>query len=81
MRKILLIDDDRLQFRLTQAQFNSFKTERYDLDWAATYEAGMDKLMSGAYAACLLDYQLGERDGLHSSAKRSRPDVAHPSYS
>ncbi|WP_414663318.1 GGDEF domain-containing protein [Horticoccus sp. 23ND18S-11] len=63
-RKVLLIDDDRLQFRLTQAHFDNFQTDRYDLEWAETYEDGLSKLMSGAYAACLLDYQLGERDGL-----------------
>ena len=63
-RKILLIDDDRLQFHLTQAQFKSFETTKYDLDWAATYEEGIEKLLSGGYGACLLDYQLGPRDGL-----------------
>ena len=63
-RKILLIDDDRLQFRLTQAHFNAFHGKHYTLEWAATYEEGLEKLLSGAYAACLLDYQLGERDGL-----------------
>ena len=63
-RKILLIDDDRLQFRLTQAHVRSFQTDLYELDWASTYEDGIVKLLSGDYAACLLDYQLGERDGL-----------------
>jgi len=64
MRKVLLIDDDRMQFRLTQQHFKAFKADAYELDWAATYEEGIEKLMSGDYAACLLDYQLGERDGL-----------------
>lgn len=63
-RQILLIDDDRLQFRLTQAHFKNFRGERYELDWAATYEEGLDKLLRGTHVACLLDYQLGERDGL-----------------
>jgi len=63
-RRILMIDDDRLQFRLTQAHFRHFRAETYELDWAPTYEAGLDRLMSGEYAACLLDFQLGERDGL-----------------
>ena len=62
--KILLIDDDRMQFRLTQAQFRKIRVEAYELDWAETYEEGLTKLMSGAYAACLLDYRLGDRDGL-----------------
>jgi two-component system, cell cycle response regulator len=64
-RKILLIDDDRLQFRITQAHVKSFQTDLYELEWAATYEDGITRLLSGDYAACLLDYQLGERDGLH----------------
>jgi two-component system cell cycle response regulator len=63
-RKILLIDDDRMQFRLVQAHFKNFKHERYELDWAATYEEGLEKLLHGMHAACLLDYQLGERNGL-----------------
>lgn len=62
--RILLIDDDRLQFRLTQAHFDNFQSDHYKLEWAATYDEGLARLLSGEYAACLLDYQLGERDGL-----------------
>ena len=64
MRKILLIDDDRLQFRVTQAHFQNFQSDEYDLEWAATWEEGLERLLRGTYDACLLDYQLGERDGL-----------------
>lgn len=64
LKKILLIDDDRMQHRLTQAHFKTFQIERYQLDWAPTYEEGLSRLLSGQYAVCLLDYQLGERDGL-----------------
>ena len=64
VRKILLIDDDRLQFRLVQAHLKNFHGDRYELDWAATYEKGLEMLLCGTHAACLLDYQLGERDGL-----------------
>ena len=63
-RRILLIDDDRLQFRLTQAHFKNFRGETFDLDWAETFEEGLAQLLEGRYAACLLDYQLGERNGL-----------------
>ncbi len=63
-RRLLLIDDDRLQFRLVTAQFKNFVGEQYELDWASTYEEGLQKLLGGTHAACLLDYQLGERDGL-----------------
>ncbi len=63
-RKILLIDDDRMQFRLLQAHFKNFQGEHYDLEWAATYEEGLERLLRGQHAACLLDYQLGLRNGL-----------------
>jgi diguanylate cyclase (GGDEF)-like protein len=63
-RKILLIDDDRLQFRLTQAHFGKFRGERFDLHACETFEQGLSQLLSGDYAACLLDYQLGPRNGL-----------------
>ncbi len=63
-RRILLIDDDRMQFRLTQAHFKNFPGEQFELEWAETFEEGLAKLLSGEYAACLLDYQLGPRNGL-----------------
>ena len=64
MRKILMIDDDRLQFRLTQTDFTKFQGEIYELEWASTYEDGLAKILGGGYEACLLDYQLGSKDGL-----------------
>lgn len=63
-RKILLIDDDRMQFRLTQAHFKNFQAETFELQWAETFEGGLNQLLSGEFAACLLDYQLGPRNGL-----------------
>lgn len=63
-RRVLLIDDDRMQCMLTKAHFAKFRQEKYEVDWAETYEKGLRKLLSGEYTVCLLDYQLGERDGL-----------------
>jgi two-component system cell cycle response regulator len=64
MTRILVIDDDRLQFRLVQQHFKNFQQGSYELEWSETYEDGLAKLLTGNYAACLLDYRLGERDGL-----------------
>jgi diguanylate cyclase (GGDEF)-like protein len=64
MIRVLVIDDDRLQFRLVQAHFKNFQSGSYQLDWSATYEGGLERLLTGDYAICLLDYRLGERDGL-----------------
>ena len=64
LRRVLLIDDDRMQCLLTKASFAQFRQEKFEVDWADTYEKGLKKLLSGEYTVCLLDYQLGERDGL-----------------
>jgi len=63
-RKVLLIDDDRVQFFVTQALIEGFGGDGYTLEWVSTYETGIERLLSGAYEVCLLDYQLGQRDGL-----------------
>jgi|UniRef100_UPI00404B8433 two-component system, cell cycle response regulator len=63
-RKILLIDDDRLQFSLTRQYFKAFRATEFELEWQETYEGGLHALMNGNYVACLLDYHLGVRDGL-----------------
>ena len=63
-QKILLIEDDRLQFRVTERLLANALTARFELDWAQTFEEGLRLLVTGAYEACLLDYQLGVRDGL-----------------
>jgi diguanylate cyclase (GGDEF)-like protein len=62
--KILIIEDDRLQFRVTERLLANARMARFVIDWARTYDDGLNMLMTGGYAACLLDYQLGEHDGL-----------------
>lgn len=63
-RRLLLIDDDRLQSRLVQQQLKAFRRERFQLEWQETFEAGLERLLTGEHEVCLLDYQLGPRDGL-----------------
>ena len=64
MSRVLVIDDDRLQFRLLKENFKNFRSGAYELDWSETYEDGLARLLTGNYAVCLLDFRLGERDGL-----------------
>ncbi len=64
LRKVLLIDDDRLQPRLMHEMVKSFRSGPFELEEAQTYGDGLKKLTSGKYAACLLNYRLDNRDGL-----------------
>ena len=63
-RKILLIDDERMQYHLVRQLFTRFVGEQFELEWRDSFEEGLGMLLGGDYAACLLDYRLGARDGL-----------------
>jgi two-component system, cell cycle response regulator len=64
MSRILVIDDDRLQFRLVQEYVRAFRGGVFEVVWAEAYDKGLAELLTGGYAACILDYRLGDRDGL-----------------
>ncbi len=78
LRRVLLIDDDRGQARIVDAAFSKFIGERFELHWAATYEDGLHALTQGNFSACLLDYQLGPRDGLELLREAVRLGVTTP---
>jgi len=63
-RKILLIDDDERQEHLLTLQLAKFRREQFELEYVPTYEVGLKRLLSGNHAVCLLDYHLGEHNGL-----------------
>ncbi len=64
VKKILIIEDNLLQYKVTDRMLANAQVGRFQSDWAQTYEDGLRLLLTGEYAACLLDYQLGERNGL-----------------
>ena len=63
-RKILLIDDDPLVAQLIGMLVEKFQGEPFMVDHAADYAGGLQRLLGGTYALCLLDYRLGTGDGL-----------------
>jgi DNA-binding response OmpR family regulator len=64
MKKILLIDDDPLVAQLIGMLVEKFRDEPFALEHATDYAGGLQKLLGGGYALCLLDYRLGTGDGL-----------------
>lgn len=63
-RRILLVDDDPLQYACVREMVATFRWEQFEVDWAPTYNEGLRQLLSGRHCACLLDYNLGSRNGL-----------------
>jgi signal transduction histidine kinase len=61
---VLLIDDDRDDYILTRELFAEIPGDRFSLDWASSYEAGLAALCGGNHHVYLLDYRLGPRTGI-----------------
>ena len=62
--KVLLIDDDEDDFTILRSLFSEIGSTSFSLQWVDTYEAGAEGISRAEYDVCLLDYRLGERDGV-----------------
>jgi PAS domain S-box-containing protein len=62
--KILLIDDDEDDYLIVRDLLHEQTSTRIQLDWVASYAAGLDALTQAQHDAYLVDFRLGEHDGL-----------------
>ncbi|HTP06620.1 MAG TPA: hybrid sensor histidine kinase/response regulator [Anaerolineae bacterium] len=73
--RVLLVDDDEDYYVLTRALLSDIEGQAYDLDWKVSYDEALTALQRDSYDVCLLDYQLGGRNGLDVlEAVRERGD-------
>ena len=75
---ILLVDDDEDDYCLTRNMLKCSRGRVIQLDWANTYQAGMEKLHSNSYHAVLIDYDLGERTGIEMIRELSEQGYPSP---
>ncbi len=61
--KVLLIDDDELQYAVIGKFLEKISNTQYQLDWARDYEEAMTAIESDQYDAYLVDYHLGACQG------------------
>jgi signal transduction histidine kinase len=62
--KVLLVEDDEDDVVLTRQLFADIEGGAYEVEWVADYDKGLERACSGEYDVCLVDYRLGERDGV-----------------
>lgn len=62
--RILLIDDDEDDYILTRDLLEESANGDYTLDWASSYEQGIDDVMRQMHDVYLVDYRLGASNGL-----------------
>jgi PAS domain S-box/diguanylate cyclase (GGDEF) domain len=62
--KVLLVEDDEDDYVLTRDLLNESRRTRFALDWVASYDQGRAAIAAGQHDVYLVDYRLGEHDGL-----------------
>jgi len=62
--RVLVVDDDEDDYLITRQLLSDIDGQNYDLAWVSTYDAGLEAIASDQHDVYLLDYRLGERDGL-----------------
>lgn len=64
MTNVLLIDDDQEDCLLLQKLLERVKGARYNVQSETSYGEGLRHLLGGENEVCLVDYQLGVRNGI-----------------
>ena len=75
---VLLIEDDEDDYVLVRRLLSKIPFVSYELRWAASYQAALEAAGEDSHDVCLLDFRLGERDGLELLAELTRRGYRKP---
>jgi signal transduction histidine kinase len=76
--RVLIIDDDEDDCVLATDLLREVSPRGFQIDWAMTYAAAVAAIDGGGYDICLVDYQLGEHNGLQLVAYAQRTSSPVP---
>ncbi|AFZ11945.1 PAS/PAC sensor hybrid histidine kinase [Crinalium epipsammum PCC 9333] len=62
--RVLLVDDDEDDYILTAEWLSEIQRAKFTLEWVATYDAALEIIAKKEHDVYLLDYRLGEYNGL-----------------
>ncbi|MBD2385844.1 hybrid sensor histidine kinase/response regulator [Cylindrospermum sp. FACHB-282] len=62
--KVLLVDDDEDDYILTRDWFGEFQVASCELEWVNSYAAAKNAIAGNKYDIYLVDYRLGQHNGL-----------------
>ena len=62
--RVLLVDDDEDDYILTAEWLSEIQRAKFTLEWVATYDAALEAIGKKEHDVYLLDYRLGEHNGL-----------------
>src|SRR5690242_13125356 len=76
--KVLLIEDDEDDYILTTELLNEVKSTGYDVTWVSRCMDAMSAIQAGGIDVCLVDYRLGECDGISIIAEAKSKNLSVP---
>ena len=62
--RVILVDDDEDDYLITRDLLSEIESQEYDLEWVTSYYAGLEAIGRNEHDIYLIDYHLGERNGL-----------------
>src|SRR5690242_16479205 len=62
--RVLLIDDEEVFWILLRRMLKNIPGKTYEIEWASSYEAGLDAMREQKHDVYLLDHYLGPSTGL-----------------
>jgi DNA-binding NtrC family response regulator len=62
--RVLLVDDDHDDYAIMRDLFIEIEVGKFRLEWVDTYDAAIEKMLRNEHDVYLVDYLLGERNGL-----------------
>lgn len=62
--RLLIVEDDENDYFLTSQLLEEIERMDFETEWVSTYDAAVAAFEDEQYDICLLDYQLGEQNGL-----------------
>lgn len=61
--RVLLVDDDEDDYLIVDSLLRGIPDSPFQLEWAASFSQGIDRINDTAHDAYLIDYRLGEHNG------------------
>src|SRR5437899_10083863 len=62
--RVLLIEDSESDYLLTRHMLGSIENQIFDLEWASSWQTGIEAIRRAGHNICLLDYRIGGGNGL-----------------
>jgi protein-histidine pros-kinase len=62
--RVLLIEDEETDYLLTRRMLSAVANQTFDLEWANSWQAGIDAIRRCSHDVCLLDFRIAGGDGL-----------------